>query len=44
MIPVFGVLLSKLMLTEQSNVAPVNLLITLLLICTGIITLNYKKN
>ncbi len=43
MIPVFGVLLSNLMLTEQSNVSPVNLIITLVLVCTGIIILNYKK-
>ena len=43
MIPVFGVLLSNIMLTEQSNVSPVNLLITLVLVCTGIIMLNYSK-
>lgn len=43
MIPVFGVLLSKLMLSESSNVSVVNLLITLVLICTGIVILNYKK-
>ena len=44
MIPVFGVLLSKLMLKEDSNVAPLNLVLTLVLICAGIITLNYKKD
>lgn len=44
MIPVFGSLLSMLMLTESSNVSPINLIITLVLICTGIITLNYKKD
>lgn len=43
MIPVFGVLLSNLMLEEQSNVSPVNLAITLVLVCVGIITLNYQK-
>ena len=43
-IPVFGVLLSSLMLTEQSNVEPLNLAITLVLICSGIIILNYKKD
>ena len=43
MIPVFGVLLSNLMLTEQSNVSPLNLVVTLLLVSTGIIMLNYKK-
>lgn len=44
MIPVFGVMLSNLLLTEQSNVAPVNLLITLILVCGGIFILNYKKD
>ncbi len=43
MIPVFGVLLSNLMLTEQSNVSPLNLVVTLILVSTGIIMLNYKK-
>lgn len=43
MIPVFGVILSKLMLSEESNVSTVNILITLALICTGIIILNFKK-
>ncbi len=42
MIPVFGVLLSELMLTEQSGVSPLNLLIALILICTGITVLNYS--
>lgn len=42
-IPVFGVLLSKLLLSESGNVSPMNLLITLVLVCTGIIMLNYKK-
>lgn len=41
--PVFGVLLSALMLSENSKVTPLNLVITLILICTGIIMLNYKK-
>ncbi len=43
MTPVFGVLLSNLMLTEKSQVAPLNLVLTLVLICGGIIMLNYKK-
>lgn len=43
-IPVFGVLLSNLILTEQSNVSPLNLCITLVLVCIGIITLNYSKD
>ena len=43
MIPVFGVLLSNLMLAEKNDVPPLNLLITLVLISAGIIMLNYKK-
>ena len=43
MIPVFGVLLSELMLTEASGVSYTNLLIALALICTGITVLNYNK-
>ena len=41
--PVFGVLLSNLMLTEQTGVAPLNLALTLVLICAGIVMLNYQK-
>lgn len=44
MTPVFGVLLSNLLLTESSSVAPLNLVITLVLVCSGVIMLNYKKN
>ncbi len=43
MIPVFGVLLSNLMLTEKSEVLVINLIIALILMCSGIILLNYKK-
>lgn len=43
-IPVFGVLLSNLMLTEKSQVSLLNLIVTLVLICSGIIILNYKKS
>lgn len=43
MIPVFGVLLTELMLTEASGVSYVNLLVALILICTGITVLNFKK-
>ena len=43
MIPVFGVLLSMLMLGETNSVPVINLVITLVLICTGIVMLNYKK-
>lgn len=42
-VPVFGVILSKIMLTEQSWVSLVNLMLTLLLICAGIVMLNFKK-
>ncbi len=43
MTPVFGVFLSNLMLTEKSNVAPLNLIFALILICGGITILNYQK-
>lgn len=43
MIPVFGVILSELLLTEASGVSYVNLLIALALICIGITVLNYNK-
>lgn len=42
--PIFGVLLSKLLLTETSNVSPINLIITLVLVSSGVIMLNYKKD
>lgn len=41
-IPVFGVLLSGLMLTEQTNISIFNLVTTLILLCSGIILLNYN--
>ena len=44
MTPVFGVVLSWMLLTEESNVDPINLVISLMLVCAGIILLNYKKN
>ena len=43
MTPVFGVILSNLMLTEASNVSVANVFIALVLICTGIFTLNYQR-
>ncbi len=43
MTPVFGVILSNIMLSEEASVSPVNLIITLILVSTGIIMLNYKK-
>ena len=42
MTPVFGVILSKIMLTESSNVTPVNLIITIILVCAGIFLLNFN--
>ena len=46
--PLFGVILSTLMLSEDSGVRPINLALSLLLICLGIFILNYipkkKKN
>lgn len=41
--PIFGVILSAIMLKENSNVSIVALLITLALISMGIFILNYKK-
>lgn len=43
MTPVFGVILTSLMLTEQSKVPPLTLVLTLALVSTGIFILNYKK-
>lgn len=43
MTPVFGAFLSNLMLDEKNAVSPVNVVIALILICTGITVLNYKK-
>ena len=43
MTPVFGVLLTKLMLPEVSNVQLVTLLISLALVCAGVFMLNYTK-
>lgn len=42
-IPVFGVALSALFLNESGNVSPLNLVIALVLICAGVLLLNYKK-
>lgn len=41
--PIFGTLLSELLLTEKSGVNPINLVITLILVSAGILLLNYKK-
>ncbi len=44
MTPVMGVILSWIMLDEESGVSPINLVIALLLICAGIFILNYRKS
>lgn len=41
--PVFGVLLSSLMLSESSRVAPLNLALSLVFVCAGILLLNYRR-
>ena len=43
MTPVFGVILSEFLLTEASAVPFLNILVALVLICIGIITINYQK-
>ena len=43
MTPVFGVLLTKLMLPEESTVKLINLLISLVLVCLGVFMLNYTR-
>ena len=43
MIPVFGVIFSTLLLQEASNVPTFNLIVTLIMICVGIILLNYQS-
>ncbi len=43
MIPLFGVLLSWLLLNERNSVSIANLLLTLVLVCSGITLLNYNK-
>lgn len=43
MTPVFGTILSMLMITGEEKVNPINLVITLILVCTGILMINYQK-
>lgn len=43
MTPVFGVIFSSLLLSEDGGVATVNLIIALLLVCVGIILWGYEK-
>ena len=42
--PIFGTILSEIMLTESSGVNPLNLIITLLLVSSGIFLLNFQYN
>ena len=42
--PILGVILSSILLDESGNINPVNLLIALVLICLGIIIVNYSPN
>ena len=44
MTPVFGVILTKLMLPDESTVSIFNLLISLHLVCAGVFMLNYAKS
>ena len=41
--PVFGVLLSAIILSENANTSPLNIIIALVLMSIGISILNYKK-
>ena len=41
--PVFGVLLTMLLIDEDSKVKTVNLILALLLVCLGILILNYQR-
>ena len=44
MTPVFGVILSNVMLNEAGLVAPLNLVLAMALVSLGIFMLNYKKD
>jgi len=43
MTPVCGVILSKIMLAESSDVSILNIMVALVLVCIGIFMLNYNK-
>ena len=43
MTPVFGVILTMIMRPDKNKVSILNLIVTLILVCTGIFILNYKK-
>ena len=42
--PVFGVILTKLMLPEESGVSPLNLIISVVLVALGVFMLNYQPS
>lgn len=42
MTPVFGVILTAIMLPEESNVSILNLIISLVLVCLGVFLLNFR--
>jgi drug/metabolite transporter (DMT)-like permease len=42
--PIFGVILTWLLLTENSNTGVINLIAALLLVCLGILLLNYQPS
>ena len=44
MTPVFGVILSNIMLSESGSVSLLNLILAMVLVSGGILMLNYKKN
>lgn len=44
MTPVFGVILSNIMLSEAGSVSLLNLILAMVLVSGGILMLNYKKN
>lgn len=41
--PIFGVIFSTILLKEQNNISPINLIIALILVCSGIIVWSYKQ-
>ena len=44
MTPVFGVVLSNIMLNEQGSVSAINMIMAMCLVSLGIFMLNYKKD
>ena len=44
MTPVFGVILSNIMLNEQGSVSALNMILAMCLVSLGIFMLNYKKD